>query len=44
MTQGEYRDKVWLCSDRRRKAKVKMELNLARDSKNNRKGFYRYIN
>ena len=29
--------------DRIRKAKVQMELNLARDVKNNKKGFYRYI-
>lgn len=27
-----------------RKAKTKLEVNLARDAKNNRKGFYRYIN
>lgn len=40
VTQGEHRYKVWLCSDGRRKAKVKMELNLARDAKNNRKSFY----
>ncbi|KAJ7405827.1 hypothetical protein BTVI_67574 [Pitangus sulphuratus] len=27
-----------------RKAKAKLELNLAREAKNNRKGFYRYVN
>lgn len=27
-----------------RKAKTTLELNMARDAKNNRKGFYRYIN
>lgn len=27
-----------------RKAKKKLELKLARDAKNNRKGFYRYFN
>lgn len=27
-----------------RKTKTKLELNLARDAKNNRKGFYRYVN
>lgn len=44
VTQGEYRDKVWLCSDGRRKAKVKMKLILPRDAKNDRKGFYGYAN
>jgi len=32
-----------LCSERVRRAKVQLELNLARDAKNNTKGFYRYI-
>jgi len=32
-----------MCRDRIRKAKTKMELNLARDVKDNKKGFYRYI-
>lgn len=27
-----------------RKAKAKLELNLTRNAKNNRKGFYRYVN
>jgi len=32
-----------MCKAGIRKAKVQMELNLARDVKNNRKGLYRYI-
>ena len=32
-----------MCRDRIRKAKVQRELNLARDVKDNKKGFYRYI-
>ena len=32
-----------MCRDRIRKAKVQMELNLARDVKDNKKGFYWYI-
>ncbi|KFZ51573.1 hypothetical protein N338_04103, partial [Podiceps cristatus] len=39
----EYRDAVRNCRDGIRKAKAQMELNLARDVKNNKKGFYRYI-
>ena len=39
----EYRAVVRVCRDRMRKAKVQMELNLARDMKDNKKGFYRYI-
>ncbi|KFU91186.1 hypothetical protein M959_05608, partial [Chaetura pelagica] len=39
----EYRDTAWLCRDEVRKAKVQLELNLARDVKKNKKGFYRYI-
>ncbi|KFQ86650.1 hypothetical protein N337_07878, partial [Phoenicopterus ruber ruber] len=46
-TQGqisweEYRDTAQLSRDGVRKAKVRMELNLARDAKNNKKGFYRF--
>ena len=33
-----------MCRGGVRRAKARMELNLARDSKNNKKGFYRYIN
>ena len=38
----EYRAVVRVCRDRIRKAKAQMELNLARDVKDNKKGFYRY--
>ncbi|GAB0209193.1 hypothetical protein GRJ2_003385000 [Grus japonensis] len=39
----EYRDAARLCRDGVRKAKAQLELNLARDAKNNKKGFYRYV-
>jgi len=39
----EYRDTGWLHRDGVRKAKAQVELNLARDTKNNKKGFYRYL-
>ncbi|KFZ52648.1 hypothetical protein N338_12088, partial [Podiceps cristatus] len=39
----EYRDAARLCRDGVRKAKAQLERNLARDAKNNKKG-YRYIN
>jgi len=39
----EYRDAAWLCRGGIRKAKARMQLNLARDAKNNKKGFYRYV-
>ncbi|KFZ66869.1 hypothetical protein N338_11098, partial [Podiceps cristatus] len=39
----EYRDAGRNCRNGIRKAKAQMELNLARDVKNNKKGFYRYI-
>ena len=39
----EYRAVVRVCRDRIRKAKAQMELNLVRDMKDNKKGFYRYI-
>ncbi|KAK4828960.1 hypothetical protein QYF61_001581 [Mycteria americana] len=38
---GEYRDAVQVCRDGIRKAKAHLELNLARDVKNNKKGFCR---
>lgn len=37
-----YRAAVQTCRERIRKAKGKMEVNLARDVKNNKKEFYRY--
>jgi len=39
----ERRDTAWLCRDGVRKAKVQLELNLARDAKANKKGIYRYV-
>ncbi|KAK4828789.1 hypothetical protein QYF61_000846 [Mycteria americana] len=39
----DYREVACLCRDGVRKAKAQLELNLARDAKNNRKGFYRYV-
>ncbi|KFQ42374.1 hypothetical protein N333_07813, partial [Nestor notabilis] len=42
-TWGVYRNVVREARDQVRKAKAQLELNLARDVKNNRKGFYRYI-
>lgn len=40
----ECRDGIWLYRDEVKKAEAKLELNLARNAKNNRKGFYVYIN
>ena len=37
------RDAARLGRDGIRKAKAQLELNLARDAKNNKKGFYRYV-
>ena len=39
----EYRAVVHVYRDRIRKAEAQMELNLARDVKENKKGFYWYI-
>ena len=39
-----YKEAVRLCSVAVRKAKAQLELNLARDAKKNKKGFYRYLN
>jgi len=39
----EYRNVVRACRDATRKAKVHLELNLARDVKDNKKGFFKYI-
>ncbi|KFQ44814.1 hypothetical protein N333_11559, partial [Nestor notabilis] len=38
-----YRNVVREARDQVRKAKAQLELNLSRDVKNNRKGFYRYV-
>jgi len=40
----EYRDAAWLCREGVRRAKAQLELNLARDARNNTKGFYGYVN
>jgi len=42
-TGEEYRKVVRACRDAMRKAKIHLELNLARDVKNNKKGFLNYI-
>ncbi|KAK4829708.1 hypothetical protein QYF61_006083 [Mycteria americana] len=42
-TDLEYRDAARLCRDGFRKAKAQLGLNLARDAKNSKKGFYRYV-
>ena len=42
-TREEYRHAVWTCRDVIRKAKAQTEVNLARDIRNNKEGFYRYI-
>ena len=39
----KYRDVAQLCRDGIRKAKAQLKLNLARDTKNNKKAFYSYI-
>ncbi|KFR08823.1 hypothetical protein N306_10297, partial [Opisthocomus hoazin] len=39
----EYREAARLGRDGVRKVKAQLELNLARDAKNNKKGFYRYV-
>ncbi|KFO72886.1 hypothetical protein N303_04111, partial [Cuculus canorus] len=43
-TWDVYRDTALLCRDKVRKAKAQLELNLGREVKTNKKGFYRYIN
>lgn len=40
----EYKEAAGLCRDRVKKAKAQLELNLARNAKKNKKGFYRYLN
>jgi len=42
-TWEEYRNVVRACRDAMRKAKVHLDLNLARDVKNNKKGFFKYF-
>jgi len=43
VTWEEYRNVVRACSDATRKAKAHLEIKLARDVKNNKKGFFNYI-
>uniref|UniRef100_A0A8B9ITC8 Reverse transcriptase domain-containing protein n=1 Tax=Amazona collaria TaxID=241587 RepID=A0A8B9ITC8_9PSIT len=43
MAWEEYRDVVWEARNQVRKAKAQLELNMARDVMDNRKGFFRYI-
>ena len=43
VTWEKYRGAAWLSSDGVRKAKVRLEPNLAGDAKNNKKGFYRCV-
>lgn len=43
VTWGKYRDMVLICRGRVRKAKAKLKQDLARDTKNHKKGFYKYI-
>lgn len=40
---SKYRVMVRMCRDRVRKAKAKLEQDLARDMKNHKKGFCKYI-
>jgi len=42
-TWEEYRNVVRACRDATRKAKAHLELKLARDARNNKKGFFNYI-
>jgi len=42
-TWGEYRNVVKPCEDATRKANAHVELKLARDAKDNKKGFFNYI-
>lgn len=39
----EYREIVWKARDKAKEAKTQLELNLARNIKDSRKGFYRYV-
>jgi len=42
-TWEEYRNVVRACRDAKRKARAHLELKMARDVKNNKKGFFNYI-
>ncbi|CAM2112063.1 unnamed protein product [Caretta caretta] len=43
MTREEYKNIAWGCRSEIRKAKSHLELQLARDVKSNKKGFFRYV-
>ncbi|CAM5148340.1 unnamed protein product [Eretmochelys imbricata] len=43
MTREEYKNIAWACRSEIRKAKSHLELQLARDVKSNKKGFFRYV-
>ncbi|CAM4671973.1 unnamed protein product, partial [Lepidochelys olivacea] len=43
MTREEYKNIAWACRNVIRRAKSHLELQLARDVKSNKKGFFRYI-
>jgi len=44
VTRKEYSEAAWLCRDGVRRARAWLELNLAKDAKNNKKSFYRCVN
>ena len=43
-TCKEYRNVVWDCRDATKKAKAHLEFNLAKEVKDNKKGFFKYVN
>ena len=43
MSWVEYRDAAWFCRDGVRKIKMQPELSTARNAKNKKKSFYRYV-
>ncbi|CAM4646594.1 unnamed protein product [Lepidochelys kempii] len=43
MTREEYKNVAWACRNEIRRAKSHLELQLARDVKSNKKGFFRYV-
>ena len=43
-TWEEYRNAVGACRDTTKKANAHLELNIAKEVKDNRKGFFKYVN
>lgn len=43
MAWEEHRGAAWMCRNGMKKAKAQLELNFARDTKNNKNIFYRYV-